>query len=74
MSLLEQAKQYPLKRKKSTLEEKELALSWLRGEITNAQALVALTGKSRQTGNLYRLAFLLRDLYEEGSLTLTKKK
>lgn len=66
MSLLEQAKKHIIRERNSKPEEKELALSWIKGEITNTQAAFALTGKSNQTVALYRIANALKDLYIDG--------
>ena len=51
-------------------EMKELALSWLKGEVTTAQVSIALTGKNNDSGKAYRMALTLRELYKEGKIII----
>lgn len=69
-TLLEQAKEHKTKPRTSTQQERELTIAWIKGEITNAQVSTALTSKPNQTVSLYKIAFAIRDLYQEGKITV----
>ncbi len=69
MTLLEEAKKHTTREKTILSEEKELAMSWIKDEITNTQVAFALTGKSNQTVALYRIAHALKELFKESILT-----
>ena len=59
------------KRLPTTPEERELALAWLRGEITLTQAAHAMNPEKPISGSaLSRFAVCLRDAYHAGRITL----
>ena len=65
MSLLEKAKNFKRERiwKKATDEEKELAMAWVRGEVTLSQISGALGYKNEAANAVYsRLAVWLREI------------
>ena len=70
MSLLSEAKKHTVRSRTTKPEEKELALGWMKDEVTNTQVAFALTGKANQTVALYRIAHALKDLYKEGKLNI----
>ena len=76
MSLLNKATSVPpigMAFKKSSKEEIELALAWLKGRISMKQVMYALgTNYNNSTG--YRLARYLRQAYLEGYLKIDEGK
>lgn len=71
-SLLEKAKaQAASKPRLTTPEERELALAWLKDEVTLTQAAKALDPGKKVSGKaLYRFAIAIRDEYRAGRITL----
>lgn len=72
-SLVETAKALPGKPRVATSpEERELALAWLRGEVTLGQASRALNPDNPLSGGsaLYRFAVCFRDEYRAGRITV----
>jgi hypothetical protein len=77
-TLLEKAKEVETKKKKSVDEDEfsELAIAWLKGEITNKQAYISYYGepKTFASGNiLYLIAVSLRNLYKKGKIKICEK-
>jgi hypothetical protein len=71
MTLVEKAMKHGNKPKQPIgAETKELALSWLKGEITTAQVSVALTGKNNDSCKAYHMALAIRELYKEGNIII----
>lgn len=71
MTLVEKALEHNKKEKKPiTQEMKDLAILWLKGEITTTQVSVALTGNSTHSVRVYSMALALRELYKEGKITI----
>jgi len=73
-SLIEKALSRPAKRISTipSTQEVDLALAWLRGEITTGQAHFAM-GKTKASGNvLYRIAISLRRAYQLGRLSIKR--
>ena len=73
MSLLETAKSYQLhrKRKKTTSEDIEIALAWIRGEITLTQINYAYgTPNNKGGNNLYKIATAIKEAYEQGKIII----
>lgn len=71
-TLLEKAKSYDKRNPRTAIkaEEIELALAWLKGEITMSQASAA-TGLKKPSGTiLYRLSLCLREAYKQGIIQL----
>lgn len=61
-----------MKRKKIVIDEEriEIAIAWMKGEITSGQVAFALD-KANHTGNiLYVLAVILREAYTRGFLKI----
>ena len=50
-------------------EEIDLAMAWLRGEVTNQQTSMALFGKNK-AHVLYYLSQYIREAYERGIITI----
>lgn len=70
-TLLELAKEAELPitgQRSRTDEELELALGWLRGEITTKQANIAMGNKTSSANILYGFAVSLKELYSRGHL------
>lgn len=73
-SLVDKAKALDHRKLKieTTPEERELALAWMRGEVTLTQATRVLRPNGPHNGSsaLYRFAVCLRDEYRAGRLTV----
>lgn len=74
-TLLEQAKEIKIRTrtyKKIEDEEIELALAWMKDEITIKQ-LNGVSLKLKSSGNaLYRVAIVLKEAYRKGKLVIKK--
>lgn len=75
-TLLEQAKKIKSadkKREEISKQHIEIALAWVKGEITTGQYCGAVTGKQRTSyAKLYSVALALRQAYAEGLIKITK--
>lgn len=70
-TLLEKAKAVMLHGKiPITEDEIELALGWIRGEVSWKQANVAMGKRSDGGNGLYRIAIILRKAYQDGKLKI----
>lgn len=75
-TLLEQAKLLADNRKaKHSIEEIDLALAWLKGDITTGQASRVLSQTGRTSGGnaLYAVATALRTAYQRGLIGIVKQ-
>jgi len=75
MTLLETAKQVQVKSPtvsvgKYTMEDFDLVMAWLDGQITTTQAQTALKGSSRGS-NMINFSFAtIKDLYKQGKIVI----
>ena len=75
-TLLEKAKNVPARKRKSrpTDEEIELALAWLKDEITTSQVNFAYSESGKKnTTYLYNITMALKEAYIKGKLKITKE-
>lgn len=74
MTLLEQAKQVP-RRKRSRADDEELldlAIAWLKGEVTSAQAATAAKTSRANIGQMLAAVIYRSCLHAKISITITK--
>lgn len=73
-TLLEKAKKVKNKSEIISDEEIELALAWIKNEITTAQVSMALRpdSKNQKYNSLYRIANCLREAFLKGLLVLQR--
>lgn len=70
MSLLEKAREIPIRRRGAegvTVEEIELALAWMKDEITLTQIARVMNHKGPGT-TVSRISILLREAYRKGMI------
>jgi hypothetical protein len=73
MTLLEKAKSIVSKKTRRndiSDEQIELALAWLKEDITSTQFTLAMGAKKASMNNLYRVALILREAYYKGFIKI----
>lgn len=78
-SLLQKAKKARTKvsyKSKSNPEMRELAVAWLKGEITTGQANFAIRGENKKnnTSVLFQLCTAIREAARDNEITINYKK